>query len=644
MTQSEESDAPGRRVDVTDVLRAWDDAGAHTSHIAAFALEAEPGLTAPVLAQRQTPARMLAAFVGPYGTQVTGGYEEGIAWAGVLPEADQVLSTWSHYGDERGLCIVEGEFYSDAWGYRPVIGVDRQLAGLVMERVLDKGPEQIDGLNGVFSGAVFSRRHRRLWLFVDRLGARFLYYRATAERCEVGTSLYGFRQATTPPRVDAQALNEHLVLGNPTRNKTLFAGILLVPPATVIEWSEAGIRERRYYRYPPRREKQSLRDGAAMIGEAVDTHVKNLRLPSDDCSIALSGGKDSRVVLGALLRAGIRPWATTFLDGPDVRNALRLSEALGLSTHAVTARAPEWDPVAFDWESAILMDGYQAGSSFLVMAADAGLQTGLLFTGFGGFLTRGAPPGLVPWRRLSVEAVALREYHSRGAVVSPGLLRKCLRPDLLVPVHDIVDAFVEGFRAEHADSGDFLTTYLLHRASHRNRRRIAPVFHMMRICTAMAHPFADRLVMNVYLELPRDSVFAQGAHYLAAMYKVPLLGRVPADSSRLPLKYEFLLRRWRERAKFLVLRWRQLAGVASGPDRRRSLSLRHRRHIAMAVECGLFDPDALAASTEELAAKRSSIIKLGSTSLHIARVLGQELPSAPEPTLLKQYATRGAND
>jgi hypothetical protein len=642
MSSSRGCDGAGRRVDVPDILRAMEEAGAGTCHIAGFAVEIEPDSPAAVLAERSTPARMLAAFIGPYGRQVRTGEAAGIAWACVLPEADQMLSTWSEHVDERGVCLVEGEFYSDAWGYRPAIGVDRKLARLVLERVLDQGPGQIDGLNGLFSGIVFSRTHRRLWLFVDRLGARFLYYRAGAERCEAATSLYGFRRADPPPRVDAQALNEHLVLGNPTQSKTLFTGIRVVPPATVVECSDTGVREHRYYRYPQRRQKQSLRDGAEMICAAVDSHVKNLPLTSDACSIALSGGKDSRVVLGALLRAGIRPWATTFLDGPDVRNALRLSEALGLATHAVTARAPGWDPCAFDWDSSILMDGYQAGPSFLGMAADAGVQTGLLFTGFGGFLTRGVPPGLVPWRRPTIDTVALREYHSRGPAVSPALLNRCLRPDLVVALRDVVDAFVESFRAEHAHSGDFLTTYLLHRASHRNRRRIAPVFHMMRVCTAMVHPFADRRVMNAYLELPPESVHAQGAHYLAAIDGLPLLGRVPADASRIPLKYEFRLRRLREAAKLLVLRWSRLTGGSAPSKRHGPLSPRHRRHMAMALESGLFDPAALTASMAELATRRSSIIKLGATCLHVARVLGHELPSEPEPTVLKQYSSGGA--
>jgi asparagine synthetase B (glutamine-hydrolysing) len=587
---------------------------------------------------------MLAAFVGPYGERITGGRAADLEWAGVLPEQDQVLSTWSEYGDERGHCLLEGDFYSDAWGHRPAIGIDRELARLVMERVLEKGPEQVDALNGLFSGIVFSRQHRRCWLFVDRLGARFLYYRAFGDRCEVTTNIYGFRHADPPPRLDAQALNEHLVLGSPTTSKTLFEGVLLVPPGQVVEWSASEVRQHRYYRYPERHQKQSLQEGAEMVCAALDSHVTNLRrrLERGACSIALSGGKDSRVVLGALLRGGLRPCATMFVGSRDVRdvqNALRLCERVGISSRAVAERAAGWDPVTFDWDSAILQDGYSAGPGFLGVAADAGLQTGVLFTGFAGdFLSGGRWAGLVPWEMPSLEVLAQREYQIRGTAVSPALLSRILRRDLLVPLDNVQTAFLQGFRSEHAGSGDLLATYMLHRTSHRNRRRIAALFHSTRAGTTVVHPFGDRVVMDAYLALPRESLIDQGVHCLAAMYRLPALGRVPIGASWIPLKYEFAARHWVEPTKRLVRRIRRLVLAERAQHRPAALSLRHQRHIAIAQESGLFDPAALASATDELAGNRRSIIKMGATALHVAAVIGCELPSAPRPTFLRQHA------
>jgi asparagine synthetase B (glutamine-hydrolysing) len=631
-------DAVSRRVDVADILRVMAEAGGRICHIAGFAVVVEPQVPAGVLAQRAASTCMLTAFIGPYGMQVTRGHADGITWASVLPESDQVFSTWSQYGDQRGVCLIEGDFYSDAWGYRPAIGLDRDLARLVMDHVLERGPDQIDFLNGMFSGLVFSHSQRRIWLFVDRLGARFLYYRAVRNRCEVATNIYGFRRADPSPRVDAQALNEHLVLGSPTSSKTLFEGIALVPPGKVVEWSEKGVREYRYYRYPTRRRRQSLIEGAEMVCAALDSHVRGLRLPREECSIALSAGKDSRVVLGGLLRSGLRPRASIFTSGGDVKNALRICQVAGLSAHVVSERTA-LNPVAFDWDSALLLDGYQAESSFLAIAADAGLQTGVLFTGFAGdYLSGGGWGGLKPWKLASPEALAMREYQMRGAAVSPALLSKCLRHDLRVPQENILTAFVESVRSEYSDSNDLVTTYLLHRTSHRNRRRIASIFHSMRACTAVVHPFVDRCVLNAYLELPLESIMTQGTHYLAAMYELPALGRIPAGSSWLPLTQEFTVRRWLEGAKQLARGSRWLISATRRRSRPAPLSPRHRSHIRMALESNLFDAVALASSTDELAGNRRSIIKLGATALHVAWVMGHELPSAPGPTLLKRYA------
>jgi hypothetical protein len=614
LSQAREAFMTVRRVPIDDVLRLLKQAGTGRSVIAGFAIIANPVQSPPPL----RAITMVNDFIGPFGERLAGGQGPGAEWAGILPEG-HALSTWAAYSDERGCCLLEGEFYSPAWGRGGT--ADAALAHLVFERVLDVGPPALDALNGLFSGAVYAHCERRLWLFVDRLGTRFLYYWAHPDRCEAATNLYGFRHACPPPRLDAQALNEHLVLGSPTRSKTLFDGIRLVPPGTAVEWSEHGVREERYYHYPTRLSRQSAVDGAAMICGALDRHVGALSLSAEP-SIALSAGKDSRVVLGALLRSGYRPTVSTFTVDPDLPYVLRLAEAAGLDAYVVDERE---HAAVFDWDSALLQDGYSAGTSFLAMAAETGLRSGTLFTGFAGDVLSGAWAGLRPWRLATVEALATEEYRRHGPAIPPDLVSRILRPEFVRPFDDVREAFLDSFRQEH--DGDLVTTYLRHRISHRNRRRVAPVFRLMSVCTTIVQPFADHFVLDAYLSLPVASLFAQAAHRLAATHGVPVLGSVSVGRSLLPLRYETEVAQWIERIREAG---RRLPRRPRSRSRRRLRSPRHRQHLAMAAEVGLFDPSILGF----IELPQGTIIKLGATALHVAVMLGRSLPSAPTPKLL----------
>ena len=118
----------GRRAvrTIDDVLRSVAEAKIEPCQIAGLSVVMGPGASAGD--SRRDAQRILAAFAGPYGGQRRESSSSEVAWCGALPGPEQVLSTWSDYADTRGICVVEGEFYSEAWDYRPRVGPDPNLA------------------------------------------------------------------------------------------------------------------------------------------------------------------------------------------------------------------------------------------------------------------------------------------------------------------------------------------------------------------------------------------------------------------------------------------------------------------------------------------------------------------------------------
>lgn len=621
---------------IDNVLESLALSGLGPCRIAGFALVAEEGVPVARLAEHPESAEMVGAFAGPYGGRARAGRAEGFEWAATLPGPEQVLSTWSDYQDDSAVCVVEGEFFSEAWGYRPRIGLDPQLARIVSQNILKRGPERLDELNGMFSGFLFSRRDRRLWLFVDRGGVRFLFYRVVNGRYEAASNIYGFCRSRTPLKLDAVSLNEHLFFGTPLDGKSLFEGVRVVQPGSVVELTSGGSTERRYYHLPKRLRRQSVAEGAEMICSALDGHVRGLGLERGRCGIGLSSGKDSRMVLAGLLRADLAPVATIFQvrdRDPDASNALRLARALDLDAQTVSfARA--WDPWLFDWDSSILTLGYVAGWGFSVLGATGALHNRIMFTGYCGDTLSGASFGVRPWKAASLADLTRRLYGAQAKEMSPEALVSCLREDLVVPPDEMTRNWERSFGREPAEPDDLLTAYLLQRFRN-NTRRAALNFQTMRIHAIPVHPLVDRFVMDAYLRLPVRSFAEQAAHYLAAMTGPDALGAVPAANSPVSLKAEFRMRGafglWKSARR---LRRPRRPASPSGGKVPSALSKRHRRMLDVANESEIFRPGALHRLVQEGLLEGRGILKLGATAIHVACATNRELVSSPPPLFL----------
>jgi asparagine synthase (glutamine-hydrolysing) len=182
----------------------------------------------------------------------------------------------------------------------------------------------VDRLNGMFAFAVWDAREHRLFLARDRYGIKPLYY-----RFERGVLLFGseikslLRHPDVSVSVDTAALSEYFAFQNVFSDRTLFAGIRLLPPAhtlTVHLGDPGSLRVARYWDYDFR-EDESLDECAAgeelgrLFGAAVDR-----QLVSDvEVGSYLSGGVDSGAVTGVAARNF--PNLKTFTGGFDLSSA-----------------------------------------------------------------------------------------------------------------------------------------------------------------------------------------------------------------------------------------------------------------------------------------------------------------------------------
>jgi asparagine synthase (glutamine-hydrolysing) len=208
---------------------------------------------------------------------------------------------------------------------------------VVLEAYARWGERCVERFNGMFAIAVWDTAERRLFLARDRYGIKPLYYAQVGSTLLFGSEIKSLlRHPALRARVDVPALHEYFTFQNIFTDRTLFAGVRLLPPGHVMIAGRGEVMPpRQYWDYhfhddPGLDEETCEREVARLFEQAV-----NRQLVADvDVGAYLSGGIDSASV--TCLAARNIPSLRSFTCGFD------LSSASGLELSADERRAAEY--------------------------------------------------------------------------------------------------------------------------------------------------------------------------------------------------------------------------------------------------------------------------------------------------------------
>ncbi len=254
------------------------------------------------------------------------------------------------------ICGAGTYFYQDKTGCG---GLDCLLAAMPR---LDAGDVTcLKELDGICALAWGTSQGDDLTVITDRLGSLHLYM-AIVESCLVISTSSMIIAALGQPRWDQVALREFLGTGTIFESRTLFTGIEKLEPATLFRFHRGKLRERVLYAdlTAAMYDRSSVRGDIPQLAEALQESVltvqKNFRNPVCD----LTGGFDSRAILGAILRSGCD--FQTVVNGPsdlpDVVTSKQIARELGLrhlhQPPRITSATALWEKAK---ESLVLCDG-----------------------------------------------------------------------------------------------------------------------------------------------------------------------------------------------------------------------------------------------------------------------------------------------
>lgn len=186
------------------------------------------------------------------------------------------------------------------------------------------GLEALLKFNGMFAFAIWDNQERKLTLARDRFGVKPVYYAELGKTFVFASEHKAFRALPAyKARVDVQGLSEYLTFQNFFAERTLFAGVKLLPAGCYVQLSEGSkaVEPVQYWDFhfeePDREieEKEATDELDRLFRQAV-----NRQLVSDvEVGCYLSGGMDSGSI--AALAASQLPFMRTFTVGFDLNSA-----------------------------------------------------------------------------------------------------------------------------------------------------------------------------------------------------------------------------------------------------------------------------------------------------------------------------------
>lgn len=211
------------------------------------------------------------------------------------------------------------------------------------------GEHCVARFNGIFAFALWDGTSKRLFLARDHLGVKPLYYALPGGEFVFASEIKAIlRHPACPAQVDLRALGELFTLRYVPSPRTLFQGILKVPPGHLVTVDRRGVELKRYWRTRP---EPRATDEDALVEEyrALVEDAVRLQMRSDvPVGLFLSSGIDSGALLALMSRLSPQPVHTFTIGFEDGERTNETADAREMARR-FGADHSEWIVTAADY-------------------------------------------------------------------------------------------------------------------------------------------------------------------------------------------------------------------------------------------------------------------------------------------------------
>jgi len=397
---------------------------------------------------------------------------------------------------------------------------------------LVEGGRRLCGLNGRYQAITYDVHTHELSLANDLLGIQPFFYSRSRDWVAIGARSFPFRFIRGfVHALDPEGALDLLQLGHQLGDRTLETNVHRVPPGSVVEFSSGGSPAVHTVARIEFSEANWSTPLDAIAAEMEARLLDSIRLAASKIGspvVPLSGGMDSRVVVGLLKRLGI-PCVTASFGDPDnldSKIARRVSDLVGLR-HQDISRSP--DPAAQLLRHFAITEGAQdAVASYWMDLVDAFAEAGSsIVPGVLGSWASGQNiPSPHEMKRASgaVFETKFQSLVEKEGGFSDAILDRYLEPEVLrVARGSTRERSREVFESNGAETYQRLFAW---DAATRQRIFIATDLRIADRAGLVLDPFSDRVLIDFLASLPYSALSDRRAYKLLLERLVPSVSHV----------------------------------------------------------------------------------------------------------------------
>ncbi len=237
--------------------------------------------------------------------------------------------------------------------------------------------------NGQYCAAIYDAPAHRLTLVTDRHALFPLHVWLGDGEAVFGSMIYVvLGDARIPRKANRDVLAQLFTMQRTVGGYTSVAGVEALPAACIWSIGREGVRERRYWELKWRRPDFSRAECSHALHRALHDAVGRA-VNGGRTGLLLSGGVDSRWVLGTAPKGSLSCWTTaSFAENPELKLAATVARLCGAEHHAAIV-APE-DTLAVHDATVIESNGlYPASTQFSVFMPPVRAACDTLLSGHG---------------------------------------------------------------------------------------------------------------------------------------------------------------------------------------------------------------------------------------------------------------------
>jgi asparagine synthetase B (glutamine-hydrolysing) len=430
------------------------------------------------------------------------------------------------------------------------IGTPPERAGLELEdvarAVVSANGALLSRLEPGFTACLSDAAGRRSWLLSDRHGLAPLYVSRRNGGLACATKLLPLaRSGVVERRLDPAAVVEFFTFEHVLGERTLLEGIEVFPPATLLEHGADRTRSTKYWIHPLLGEaERAARPSGVELFETLRSAVQKASRDGTSPGITLSGGLDSRVLLGAARSLSLEPKAYTFGTPGcrDIAYASELARRAKLS-HVVVPIDETFLGRWLDYGVSV-GGGMVAANHFHILSLADAVRAGsdVVLDGLAGDALSGAHLKWYTFASRNPDDVVTRLFSERATAWPTAEHRRSVLADDFArsTAHDPADGIRTHARGLHGKDA--------WRAAHRfdlferQRRFIQYGPQLFRPFVRVETPFYDNATFDAFLRLGQKDLFEQRAYLSLIPKHLGDLAEVRDTLRNLPLTYPVALR------------------------------------------------------------------------------------------------------